>query len=158
MGPAHYYQFDYYNRHHDTTFVLTSTCPDGDIDFDIACAPADHKHVLVGDTMKKKCKLWRGWESSPKHPDWNPAPRKDELCYLPQKKKDEDFISFNGQHRSLGKRGGQGLVLQTEKEAGVCESLCQENLGMPMLKDHKFMSSHQVVWNDMDDMCDTCKR
>lgn len=156
MGPAHLYQFEYYNRHHDTTFVLISSCPDGDIGFDKTCVPGnppDEHHLLSGNTMDMTCKQWEGYED---YKDlW--YEREDELCYMPHHKHGDDYISFNGQLRNLGSNGGQGAVFNRKWEPEICEGLCQEYLDMTMLKDKKYPPSRQVEWTRLDDMCEGCE-
>ena len=153
MGPAHFYQFEYYNKHHDTTFILTSACPDGDTGFDQFCVPPDSgKQVLTGGTMAQSCKLWEGYESVGDQR----IPRTDMLCYIPRHKHGMDYISFNDQERNLGSSGNQWPVM-AYLEPGTCETLCQENMGMQVLQDDKFPPSHQVEWTQVDDMCDHCK-
>ena len=154
MGPAHFYQFEYYNKHHDTTFIVTSACPDGDIGFDITCVPPNGgKYVLAGNTMDLDCKAWAGYETV----DEQKVKREDEFCYMPHYKHGVDYISFNGQKRNLDPRGHQGARFERSLEPEICESLCQENMDMAMLKDDSFPPSHQVEWTKLDDMCDDCK-
>lgn len=154
MGPAHYYQFEYYNKHHNTTFILTSLCPDGDIDYDITCVPPySGEYVFAGSTMDENCKLWRGYEAvGEEH-----IPRYDEFCYLPEYKHGMDYMTFNSQKRNLGPSGKQGVKVGF-LESGTCEHMCQENMGMAILKDNrKYPPSHQIEWTSIDDMCDTCR-
>ena len=153
MGPAHFYQFEYYNKHHDTTFILTSACPDGDIGFDMFCVPpGGGTKVLTGGTMTENCKLWDGYESIGDRR----IPRTDLLCYMPQYHHHMDYLAFNHQKRNLGSRGKQ-CAANGHLEPGTCENLCQENMDMPVLRDDKFPPSHQVEWTCLDDMCDHCK-
>ena len=157
MGPTHFYQFEYFNKHHATTFVLTSACPDGDIGYGRRCAPAgDDAHALAGDTMDTTCKLWEGWEtvaaSEPRRK------RNDEVCYIPNYHHGEDFLFYNGQRRNLGKHGGQGPEFrQDEGTEEICENMCRTNLDMGINKDTAFAPSHQVTWADLDDMCAKCR-
>lgn len=157
MGPAHFYQFEYYNKHHDTTFVVTSACPDGDVNFDITCVPGgDDPHALAGDTMRQTCKLWRGWETL--HATNDRVEREDELCYLPNYKHGNDYIFFNRQMRNLGKDGGQHAVFKWDRETDeLCDGMCREYLDMGILQDSQFIPSHQVTWTDLDDMCPHCR-
>lgn len=153
MGPAHYYQFEYYNTHHNTTFILTSSCPDGDIGFDITCVPnySSGLNVLAGPTMDVNCKLWSGYEALGNER----VPRYDEFCYLPNHRHHEDFMTFNKQARNLGPKGKQGPKAGW-LESGTCEYMCDEHLGLSVLLDKKFPPSHQVEWAHIDDMCDEC--
>lgn len=152
MGPAHYYQFEYYNTHHNTTFVLTSACPDGDIGYDITCVPSyGGDDVLAGGTMDVNCKLWSGYEAVGDER----VPRYDEFCYLPNHKHGVDYITFNTQTRNLGPKGRQKPKVGY-LESGTCETMCDENLGLKVLQDKKFPPSHQVEWTSLDDMCDLC--
>ena len=154
MGPAHFYQFEYYNYRHDTTFILTSACPDGDIGFDRVCVPpSGGVKVLAGKTMDWNCKEWDGYEDMG---DDGKAKRKDRLCYIPRFKHNVDYIRFNGQWRNLGAKGRQGPALR-DMAPGTCENLCQENMGMPELQDDNYPPSHQIEWTNLDDMCHDCK-
>ena len=152
MGPAHFYQFEYYNVHHDTTFILTSACPDGDIGFDKFCVPSKGgKNLLTGGTMGNNCKTWDGYEAVGK----GMIKRSDEFCYLPHKH-DNDYITFNFQKRNLTPGGNQEPVV-ANLEPGTCESLCRENMDMDILQGDAFPPSHQVEWTKIDDMCWDCK-
>ena len=153
MGPAHFYQFEYYNKHHDTTFILTSACPDGDIGFDQICVPpSGGKRVLTDGTMERNCKLWDGYETVGDER----IVRTDMLCYLPRWKHGMDYLHFNGQLRNLGSMGKQCPTI-AYLEPGTCEKLCQENMDMPVLTDDRFPPSHQIEWTRIDDMCENCK-
>ena len=153
MGPAHFYQFEYYNIHHNTTFILTSACPDGDTGFDQFCVPPQQDGIVLTDgTMKDNCKLWEGWETVGD----DIVPRWDGLCYMPRHKHHVDYIFYNGQERNLGPRGRQS-PRSADLEPGTCEKLCGENMDMPVLQDSRFPPSHQVEWSHVDDMCEYCK-
>ena len=87
----------------------------------------------------------------------------DRLCYKPHYRDGyhgADNIWFNGQMRDLSYMGSQGPELPSGlngmEAENVCEGLCQENLGAPVLRDASHPPSHQVVWTDMDDMCEHC--
>ena len=154
MGPAHFYQFEYYNWHHNTTFVLISACPDGDIGFDMPCVPTGGgQYVLTADTMDSLCKHWEGYETVE---DNQKVGRNDEFCYLPHRKRGADYMTFNNQRRNLGPNGRQGPIVGV-LEPGTCENLCRDNMDMDVLRDGNFPPSHQVEWNDLDDMCWDCK-
>ena len=153
MGPAHFYQFEYYNSHHDTTFILTSACPDGDIGYDTTCVPRSfNEGVLTDSTMHDVCKLWEGYETIGDER----IRRTDMLCYYPNYKHGVDYIAFNDQKRNLDRDGGQKPRMRP-LAPGTCETLCQDNMGMPVLQDDQFPPSHQVEWTDLDDMCDGCE-
>lgn len=153
MGPAHFYQFEYYNIHHNITFVLTSACPDGDTGFDRICVPpGDDKLVLTGGTMDENCRLWEGYEKV----DHYMVLQAHKLCYKPRHKHNSDYILFDHQERNLGHDGGQG-PRETSLEPGTCEKLCHENMDMQVLQDKNFPPSHQVEWTEVDDMCEMCK-
>ena len=152
MGPAHFYQFEYYNIHHDTTFILTSACPDGDVGFDQFCVPpSGGEKVLTGDTMGRNCKSWDGYETVGD----KRIMRIDKLCYTPRYKHDMDYLAFNHQERNLFWRGNQCPVI-AYLEPGTCEKLCRENMDMAVLQDDKFPPSHQIEWTKIDDMCENC--
>ena len=152
MGPAHFYQFEYYNIHHDTTFILTSACPDGDIGFDRICVPQNGgEHVLTGGTMERICKRWDGYETVGD----DRIPREDTLCYMPAHKHGMDYLAFNHQERNLALEGKQNPT-SAYLQPGTCEKLCQDNMGMPILDDKDFPPSHQVEWTKVDDMCTHC--
>ena len=157
MGPAHYYQFEYYNAHRDMSFILYSACPDGDIGFDRTCVPP-HKdkvasmEILAGGTMGKICKLWSGYEELPND---HFQGSKSEMCY----KADwdgNDAITFNGQKRKLGAKGHQRRIYEEEEVTEECRSMCDQYLEMPLLNVHHYPKSHRVTWI-LDDMCPGCK-
>ena len=154
-GPAHWYQFEYYNKHHNTTFVLTSACPDGDIGFDKTCVPSNPAKVrstelIAGYTMAKTCKLWKGYEETI---DDHFEGTQYELCYMPNHKHSDDYIQFNKQKRNLGPSGGQSRFYLEANE--TCRHMCKEFLDLPLLDIHYYPPSHQIVW-DLDDMCEDC--
>ena len=152
MGPAHFYQFEYYNKHHDTTFILTHACPDGDTGFDKTCVPRyGGKGVLTANTMEELCKRWDGYETVGDQR----IPRTDRLCYTPHHKHGMDYLRFNHQERNLDPAGRQSPVTAF-LQPGTCEKLCQENMGMPVLSDEAFPPSHQTEWTKVDDMCEKC--
>lgn len=82
--------------------------------------------------------------------------RYDKLCYLPHASKKsgmDDYITFNGQKRNIADNGSQG---QTEEVVGgeVCDGMCLEYTGLPMLRRNEMAESHVVRNKNMDDMCD----
>ena len=155
MGLAHYYQIEYYNVHLNTTFILTSICPDEGIGKKRSCVPpSGGEEVLAGDTMSKYfCKEFKGYQTihdQKPHDDW--------VCYLPVHHHGDDYIQFNEQKRNLGKTGAQGQVFQDQRESErVCEGLCRENMDAGIFKDDLYMQSHVVEWNHLDDMCGHCR-
>ncbi|KAL9131258.1 MAG: hypothetical protein Q9175_006809, partial [Cornicularia normoerica] len=145
-GLAHYYQIEYYNFHLNTTFILTSNCPQDNIVNGINCVPSGKNHVLAGDTMEyKTCRTWPGYLAVQ---DFR-REHDDRLCYKPRRHHGDDFIYFNKQKRNLGQDGGQGPVWQDKMESEkVCEGMCR-NMDAVLLKDENYTPSHQVMWTEM---------
>lgn len=146
IGLTHYYQFEYYNTHLDTTFILNSTCPQDYVGYDFGCVPpARGQHVLAGYTMDEKCRTWHGEHD-------------DKFCYQAWSSQGDDYIYFNDQKRGLGQMGSQGPVWKHKMEAEkVCEGMCRESMDAELFRDDDYLPSHQVVWTDLDDMCDHCR-
>lgn len=155
MGLAHYYQIEYYNSHLNTTFILADSCPRDEMDYDISCVP-DHggDKVLAGETIYWEgiCKTWKGIRDvSDKE-----KVHDEKLCYRAERHHGHDYIYFNKQKRDLSKAGNQVPVWQKQTESdATCEVMCRENLDAALLTD-SHPPSHQVTWNDIDDMCDHC--
>lgn len=152
---GHYYQFEYYNVHLNSTFILTSSCPDPEFGYEIDCVPpSGGEHLLAGYTMDENCRAWKGYQTvhdQKKKDD-------DQFCYKPHHHDGNDYMSFNGQKRNLGWTGGQGpVLLNTVESEKVCEGLCRENLEIPVLTDPSYPRSHQVVWTNVADMCEHCE-
>ena len=156
MGPAHWYQFEYYNIHHNITYILTSSCPDGDMNFDRYCVPSskdkvEAMEIIAGYTMDKTCKLWKGYEDVGDH---HFMATKAEFCYRPDQKHGDDHISFNNQKRNLGLKGRQEKFYIDGE--GPCEQMCRDQLEMPVLTNPLYPKSHQILWR-LDDMCEDCE-
>ena len=156
MGLSHYYQFEYYNVHHNTTFILTSACPEDELGVKRECVPEkDAWYGLAGATMAKKCRSWNRYQNVHDRT----KEEQDTLCYVPDSHHRDDQILFNGQRRNLGENGGQGMMVRYEMEPkNACEDLCRDVLEASELQEHfVHPPSHQVVWTDVDDMCDHCE-
>lgn len=151
---AHYYQFEYYNVHLNTTFILTSKCPDIGTGSDTNCVPTSAgEDLLAGDTIEEICKSWEGYGTT--HHRWGKLT--DKFCYKPHPKDGDDYMSFNGQERDLSRWGSQGPRFQSEeKSEEVCEDLCRTTMDAGLLRDDTLPPSHQVVWVNIDDMCEGC--
>lgn len=69
------------------------------------------------------------------------------------------MIEFNGHKRDLSMDWGQGMVVVGAEEAErVCGRLCEEQVGTEVLRGEEgVMLSHQVIYGDVDDMCDGCE-
>ena len=70
-------------------------------------------------------------------------------------------ITWNKQERSLTEGGMQDRIEGPDGDApALCEEWCQAKVGMPMLTGDKNENakSHQEVFGDLDDMCDSCRR
>ena len=150
MGLGHYYQFDYYNIHLNTTFILTESCPKDNVGKNWArgCVPtAGGLHVLSGHTMFDECRTWEGSEFFYQ----KGKPHDDKFCYKSQNHHGDDYIKFNKQKRRLGEYGGQNPVWKDKMEAEkVCEDLCRVNLNADLFKDDvNYVPNHQVIWEDL---------
>lgn len=157
MGLGHYYQFEYFNYHLNTTFILTDNCPLNEMGYDISCVPEEYGEILLaGKTVLSEglCKRWKGIRSIY---DLE-AVHDEKLCYKPNRHKGHDFLKFNKQKRDLSEKGGQDpQVSKDQKEVeATCEVMCMENLNAALLTNSE-PPSHQVSWIGLDDMCPDCE-
>ena len=69
-----------------------------------------------------------------------------------------DKITFDGFTRGLGTGGGQAPTLRSVEEADArCEVLCEQRMGLPVVKGNRKSRNHMIGWEDLDDMCGKCK-
>ena len=161
---AHYLQFDYYNAHKNTTFILNHLCR-AKQDSRQTCLATRHGEPVYNLHYEWEEKLCRTWRNSQKDPEGH-AGRENELCYFPEKYSDAwlgflvpgmDKLKWNGQTRHLDERGKQGPNLRSAANAAeTCETMCQQHANMPMLMGNSRAQSHIVAYEEMDDMCDCC--
>ena len=138
-------QWEYYNWHVNETFLMALTDLKGRVE--------NWNHGYV-------CREYK--IAKPK----NRFSRKiDELCLYPAERQDlnfdwTDYFTWNGQQRGLGKYGDQGWNPRREDYVNeeVCPAVCEDW----MWQEHKIMGASgkgtMVEYNDVDDMCDDCKR
>lgn len=162
---ANYLQFEYYNSHLNTTYILNHLCL-ADQDSDTTClAPRTGDGVAVKVSVDWQTPLCRSWRQQlDSGIPYRNGPG-EKLCYEPHADLDwrlwqlpgPDVLKWNGQKRRLDPRGGQGPVLRgLEESEGRCEGLCDEHAGMPALRGNGRAQCHVVVYEDLDDMCEKC--
>ncbi|KAL9129219.1 MAG: hypothetical protein Q9175_007352 [Cornicularia normoerica] len=164
---ANYLQFEYYNFHHNITYILDHLCL-ADQDAPTTClAPRDGEDTRPRHGVDWPARLCRTWYSSLISNDDSPHHRRqDTLCYEMSRDDDlwrewrppgRDVITFNGQTRHLDPVGRQGPVLKGKEMAEEkCDWLCDQHAGMPALRFNERAQCHVVVYEDLDDMCDGC--
>ena len=55
---------------------------------------------------------------------------------------------------TIGRQGP--LLWGREEEEDLCEVMCDQHAGMPMIKGDEKAVAHMISWEDMDDMCVGC--
>ncbi len=66
---------------------------------------------------------------------------------------------FNKQKRNLGPGGRQGPAFEPQDMVDdVCTGFCDVHTGMPYLNDSKLAHNRIIIYEDMDDMCDDCRK
>lgn len=152
MEEAHVFQYEYYNRHTNTTYLVDDLCEATLDRTSQGCL--ENRNVDHGRHGVKTCRRWR------KDPN-NGRGGHDQFCYAPadvDNLRREDAVWFNGQRRELGATGGQGAFqLPAEVVEKACASLCSEFTGMRVLRDVKLAPNRVMVYEDLDDMCHHCK-
>ena len=162
MGPSHWYQYEYYNKHINMTYILTSACLDRDKSLDVSfpvsdsqndvpCTPASMDTVAIEATMQKGCRTSRRFENVKQE-----VQKWGTFCHETHREGQslKYHIYFNGQQRNL--IGGRQKVLTRQQVDQTCDYMCRENMNMTVVKDERFPSSFQAVW-ELDDMCDECR-
>lgn len=161
---ANYLQFEYYNFHQNTTYILAHLCL-ADQDSRTTCLTprnGDGQYVHYGsDWQGRVCRTWDNTVGI-----YARIHNKDTFCYEADRYNEfwrqwqmpgRDMMTFNGQQRQLDPIGGQGPVLKGKAEAeDKCEWLCDEHAHMPALRLNELAECHVVVYEDLDDMCDRC--
>lgn len=156
---ANYLQFEYYNSHQNTTYILSHLCLTDQDSAATCLAPrnGDDNWVYGSDWKGRACRTFDDYEglygtntfcyeADPRNRYWRE-------WRMPGR----DVISFNGQKRELDPVGSQGPVLKGQAEAeDRCEGLCGAHAGMPVLRSNELAECHVVVYEDLDDMCGGC--
>ena len=157
---AHYFQFEYYNKHLNTTFIDQHHCFKTVDDKHTCYAPRSEDGSLdLGwkfDWSGGVCKSWPRYH----YDDRNRFV--DEFCYVPHygtgKHQGDDYITYNKQKRDVGRHGGQGYQqLDDEAANSKCERLCYDQTDMPLMEGNELAKSRIIVNDHIDDMCDHCK-
>lgn len=155
---AHYFQFEYYNIHADTTFILEHLCEAAKDDKFTCLEPRtgsghDRNEQDRSSWHGKVCRSWRR--------DLNMF-KKDQFCYIPHENKfsrTDDYMEYNFQWRNLGAGGGQAPASKPREIVDeVCTDFCSVHTGMPYLTDSKLAPNRIIIYEDLDDMCDTCDK
>jgi len=147
---GHIYQWTYYNHHLNATFVLSTEQPfihQSGWCREYPPPPKVGAGVGVGMGMG--------------------AEKNDTMCWYYEWVLDgdwrfEDYVTFNGQMRGLGrKHGGQGYLETADAlvDGDICPGLCAEFVPFDMegaRAERRYGKGRQVVYVDMDDMCDGC--
>ncbi|CAF9921923.1 MAG: hypothetical protein ALECFALPRED_001975 [Alectoria fallacina] len=135
-----FFQWEYYNYHQNATFIMHLLCK--------------RNHADDDDCPRKHCSLWKRTNALRK--------RKENVwCMERDKSGTSRGITWNKQERSLTEGGMQDRIEGPDGDApALCEEWCQAKVGMPMLTGDKNENakSHQEVFGDLDDMCDSCRR
>ena len=88
------------------------------------------------------CRTWPGWQEVQDHEEAD----EDKFCYKPCRHHGDDYIYFNKQKRRMSLKGEQGPIWTSQMETDkVCDGLCG-NMDAVVLKNERFMPSHQVTW------------
>ncbi|CAD6573760.1 MAG: hypothetical protein ASARMPRED_006283 [Alectoria sarmentosa] len=134
-----FFQWEYYNYHQNATFIMHLLC--------------ERNHADDDDCPRKHCSLW-------KRPNALRKRKEDLWCMERDKSGTSHGITWNKQERSLTDEGMQDRIEGPDGDApALCEEWCQAKVGMPMLTGdkNKNAKSHQEVFADLDDMCDSCR-
>ena len=153
---GHYYQFEYYNKHLNATYILEHVCMTNH-DSSINCfqieANAFTTEWPMGMWNKKFCREWQKNDSLM-------MGKKDKLCYTPHCDVNHgpDVIKWNKQKRKLDQAGGQGRADQNQAKTNAeCEAMCLDHTGMPIAEYERLGQSHTYLYEDLDDMCNQCQ-
>jgi hypothetical protein len=152
---AHYFQFEYYNLHLNTTFILNHLC-EASADDKFTCLSPRTVAEGESDNPDWADKVCRSWERD------GHVSHHDKFCYIPYKSAysdTEDWMTFNKQERALGPGSGQGPAFEPQEMVDdVCTGLCEVFTGMPYLNNSKLAHNRIIIYEDMDDMCDRCRK
>ena len=162
---ANYIQFEYYNFHHNTTYILSHFCAADSNSTTTCLAPRSEDGAPDEDDGEflKICRTF--YKHKGPYQRWDLI---GTLCYdQDDDDKDaywrewrmpgEDVNSWKGQERKLHPEGGRGPVLKSKEESKAkCDVLCDEHAHMPALRHNARSQCHVVVYDDLDDMCDGC--
>lgn len=173
VDEGHYYQVIYYNHHRNVTFIMDNLCLLNHAD-DATCVQPDNAETADDDADPENgamfCKQWTGPMKSEEGKKTNRVG--DRMCYTKSDYLDvpkvtptgvykgllQESIIFNGQERDLIPFGSQGHWEHEKFEIeAMCETKCQVHCRMPMLKNDRHAKSRWDVYDDMDDMCPTCR-
>jgi len=135
---GHVYQWEYYNFHTNTTFILLSIW-----DF------------IAGN----------GWCRN--YPTDPATKENDQLCFYYKWMIDGDwhyvdYMKFNGQMRGLAEEQNQGYTQTPDMQIdeNICPQICLDFVEIDLEKEHAISRDGrgtQVVYAQMDDMCDMCQ-
>ncbi len=152
---AHYFQFEYYSVHLNTTFILEQLC-EASADDKFTCLSPRSVSEGEEDRSEWSHKVCRSWERD------GHVSHQDHFCYLPHQNQysdTDDFVVFNKQKRNLGPGGRQGPAFEPQDMVDdVCTGFCDVHTGMPYLNDSKLAHNRIIIYEDMDDMCDDCRK
>lgn len=159
---GNWFQFEYYNTHTNTTYILQHLCLAGPDSLNTCLAPRDEDGDPEDGQFLNICRTW--WRHKEPWPRWDDP---KQLCYEQSSRFDEwrearlpskDLLRWDGQKRRLHSEGGQEPVLRDTKEAeDKCDALCNQHIHMPALRDNIRNQCHIVVYTDLDDMCPDCE-
>ncbi len=135
---GHVYQWEYYNFHTNTTFILLSIW-----DF------------IAGN----------GWCRN--YPTDPATKENDQLCFYYKWMIDGDwhyvdYMKFNGQMRGLAEEQNQGYTQTPDMQVdeNICPQICLDFVEIDLEKEYAISRDGrgtQVVYAQMDDMCDMCQ-
>lgn len=162
-----FFQYEYYSHHRNTTYVMLHQCQANHDEWRTCvnsrnvqkCEP--QSDVTCNADMNMICSSWPRSHALGKRGFSSEEVKEDHWCMTLDFRvigEMVDEITWNKQTRYLTKYGGQGRNEQPEGDVqAVCEGLCQDHVGMPMLRVDNNARSRQEVFVDVDDMCDTCR-
>ncbi|KAF6218172.1 hypothetical protein HO133_006131 [Letharia lupina] len=158
-----FFQWEYYNYHQNATFVMHRRCQANHAETR-TCVNSKHVHcdlAVDGDCEGNMlCTSWPRARALRKRDAG--GVKKDHWCMSLDDRGFlgvSDSIIWNTQERGLTRKGGQGRRGTSDGEVeAVCGGLCRGRVGMPMLEGDRNARSHQEVFEDLDDMCDSCRR
>ena len=155
---AHFFQFEYYNFHLRTTYIVYDLCLASKDDTSNCLQSlyvGDHDLIAVHQSSQWQgtaCRTWRR-ESD--------MFTEDTVCYRSHAYTYYDagaFLLYNRQKRDVGgPTGDQGFKEVPSFMANQkCTAYCEDHAGMHVLNDTT-TPNRIIFYDDVDDMCDTCR-
>lgn len=183
---GHVYSLEYFNRHSGYSFIACNLCETrwGDTEGQKRCGMSeDVRGMIRADKFMSLDRpvLVRSWPKNYPNDTNNVGDGEQDILtyspyapYVPIFRHPEwnDFFSFNGQWRRLGRPGGQGWWEESSKRTqAICQKQCQDHLGMDVVPNNQrplhsgwlltdlafdLYPSRQQRADNLDDMCPDC--